>query len=35
MAKKKKTSNIVQKIVIYIMLLAMIGMFVVSLFQGL
>lgn len=35
MAKKKKTSNIVQKIVIYIMLIAMIGMFVVSLFQGL
>ena len=34
MAKKKKTSNIVQKIVIYIMLFAMIGMFVVSLFQG-
>ena len=30
MAKKKKTSNIVQKIVIYIMLFAMIGMFVVS-----
>lgn len=35
MAKKKKTSNIVQKIVIYIMLIAMIGMFIVSLFQGL
>lgn len=35
MAKKKKTSSIVQKIVIYIMLFAMIGMFVVSLFQGL
>ena len=35
MAKKKKTSNIVQKIVIYIMLFAMIGMFVVSLLQGL
>lgn len=35
MAKKKKSNNIIQKIVVYIMLFAMVALFVVSLVNGL